>query len=306
MREGVVEELTYYFNGQFVLASQAVIPVSHRGYRLADTVYDTERTFNGQIFRLQEHLHRLYRSLKVVRIDPGLSLEEMSEISWEAVRRNEPLRQKYWDFWVTQLVSRGAGRNVLQTGPAVVSVVVEPLPFRRHAHLYAQGAHLVTPATRRTAPEALDPKLKCTDRLNMVMADIEAKQVDPEAYPILLDDQGNLTEILSGNLFVVSNGVARTPGPRSILCGISRQTTMELARSLDIPVIEDDLQPYDLYVADEAFLTTTSFCVLPVGKFNGAPVGREVPGPVTRRLTSAWSELVGLDIAEQAQRYAGS
>ena len=299
-----MEELTYYFDGQFVPAEQAAIHVSHRGYRLADTIFDTERTFSGQIFRLQEHMERLYRSLKAVRIDPALTMEEIAEISLEVARRNEHIRSRYGDFWVTQLISRGTTRNLLQPTPATVSVVVDPLPFWRHAHLYSKGAHLVTPATRRTAPEALDPKIKSTDRLNLVMAEMEAVQVDPEAYPLLLDDQGNLTEIVSGNLFVVSRNVVRTPGPRSVLCGISRQTTMELARSLDIPVLEDDLQPYDLYVADEAFVTTTSFCILPVGRFNGSSVGNQVPGPITQRLTSAWSELVGMDIVEQAQRYA--
>ena len=298
-------EFTYYFDGRFVPASEAVIPISHRGYRMADTVFDTERTFNGDIFRLDDHLERLYRSLKAVRIVPGLARDEMAEICREVVRRNDPLRQQYGDFWVTQLVSRGMGRNLLQPEPAVVSVVVDPLPFWRHAGLYAQGAHLVTPATRRTAPEALDPKIKSTDRLNLVMAEIEAKQVDPEAYPLPLDDHGNLTEIVSGNLFLVSGGVVRTPGSRSILSGISRQTTMEMARSLDIPVVEEDLQPYDLYVADEAFVTTTSFCILPVGRFNGAQVGGQVPGSITKRLTSAWNEMVGLDIIEQAERYAG-
>jgi len=298
-------EFTYYFDGRFVPATEAVIPISHRGYRMADTVFDTERTFNGDIFRLDDHLERLYRSLKAVRIVPGLAQDEMAEICREVVRRNDPLRQQYGDFWVTQLVSRGMGRNLLQPEPAVVSVVVDPLPFWRHAGLYAQGAHLVTPATRRTAPDALDPKIKSTDRLSLVMAEIEAKQVDPEAYPLPLDDHGNLTEIVSGNLFLVSGGVVRTPGPRSILSGISRQTTMEMARSLDIPVVEEDLQPYDLYVADEAFVTTTSFCILPVGRFNGAPVGGHVPGSITKRLTSAWNEMVGLDIIEQAERYAG-
>lgn len=300
-----MEEFTYYFNGQFVPAEQAAVNVGHRGYRLADTIFDTERTFNGHIFRLEEHLERLYKSLKAVRIDPGLTIEEIGEISLEAIRRNENIRSIYGDFWVTQLISRGATRNLLQPSPAMVSVVVDPLPFWRHAHLYSKGAHLVTPATRRTSPEALDPKIKSTDRLNLVMAEMEAIQVDPEAYPLLLDDQGNLTEIVSGNLFLVSRNVIRTPSPRGILCGISRQTTMELARSLDMPIIEDDLQPYDLYVADEAFVTTTSFCILPVGRFNGSSVGNQTPGPITQRLTSAWSELVGMDIIEQAQRYAG-
>jgi branched-chain amino acid aminotransferase len=164
----------------------------------------------------------------------------------------------------TQLVSRGPHRNVREPSPPTVTVVVDPLPFWHFAHLYEQSAHLVTLSTRRTSPEALDSKIKTTDRLNFVMAEIEAKQVDPEAYPLLLDDQGNLTEIVSGNLFLVSEGVARTPGSRSILQGVTRQGTIDLAHSLDISVVEQDLQPYDLYVAEEAFVTTTSFCVLPV------------------------------------------
>ena len=163
----------------------------------------------------------------------------------------------------TQLVSRGPHRNVREPSPPTVTVVVDPLPFWHFAHLYEQSAHLVTLSTRRTSPEALDSKIKTTDRLNFVMAEIEAKQVDPEAYPLLLDDQGNLTEIVSGNLFLVSEGVARTPGSRSILQGVTRQGTIDLAHSLDISVVEQDLQPYDLYVAEEAFVTTTSFCVLP-------------------------------------------
>ena len=301
-----MDERTYYFNGQYVPASQAVIPVSHPGYRRADTIFDTERTFDGQIFCLEQHLERLYRSLKAVRIDPGLTPDEMAEVCRETVRRNEHLRHSHGDYWVTQLISRGPSRNVLEPGPATVTVVVDPLPFWRFAHLYSQGAHLVTPSTRRTAPDALDPKIKTTDRLNLVLAEIEAKQVDPEAYPLLLDDQGNLAEVVSGNLFVASEGALRTPGSRSILQGVTRQTTMELARSLDIPVVEQDLQPYDLYVAEEAFVTTTSFCVLPVGRLNGATVGTEVPGPITQRLTAAWSDLVGLDVVEQAERYADS
>ena len=302
--EEIIEERTYYFNGRYVPASEAVIPVSHPGYRRADTVFDTERTVNGEVFRLEEHLERLFRSLKAVRIDLGLSIVEFAEVIREVVRRNEPLPDAYGDFWVTQLVSRGPHRNVLEPSPPTVTVVVDPLPFWRFAHLYEQGAHLVTPSTRRTTPEALDPKIKTTDRLNLVMAEIEAKQVDPEAYPLLLDDQGNLTEIVSGNLFLISDGVARTPGSRSILQGVTRQATIDLAHSLDIKVVEQDLQPYDLYVAEEAFVTTTSFCVLPVAKFNGAPVGRKVPGPITRSLTVAWSDLLGLDIVAQAQRYA--
>jgi branched-chain amino acid aminotransferase len=297
-------ELTYWVNGKFVPASQAVMPINSRGYRQGDGVFDTERTFNGKVFKLQEHLERLGRSLKMARIELGMSLAELGRIVEETAERNRPLLERHGDFWVTQTVHRGDGINPLKAGPPFVSVIVDPLSFARFAPYYTQGAHLVTPSGRASARSGMDPKLKAISRLAMVLADLETKQVDPDAWSLLMDEEGNLAEVVYGNLFIVRNGTIRTPTARAILEGITRATTIELARGLGMAVHEQNLQPYDLYTAEEAFITTTSYCILPVGRFNGAKVGEALPGPVTQRLTEAWKRLVGMDFIEQMQRHA--
>jgi branched-chain amino acid aminotransferase len=130
---------------------------------------------------------------------------------------------------------------------------------------------------------------------------MEVKLVDPQAQSILLDIHGNVAENKGGNFFIYSEGVLKTPQARSALAGISRATILELAAQLSIPVQVTDFQPYDIYTADEAFFTSTPYCIMPATKFNGLPVGDGQVGPVTKRLLQAWSELVGVDIVAQAQ-----
>jgi branched-chain amino acid aminotransferase len=292
-----MDEITYWVNGEFVPASRAVIPLNNRGYRLGDGVFDTERTFNGKLFRLQAHLERMERSLRYVRIDLGMNLDELGELAEQTTARNRPLLERYGDFWVTQTITREPGNS------AFVSIIVEPLPFERYAPYYAKGVPLVIPSVRSSAQIGMDPKLKATSRLNMVLADLEGKQIDPNSLSVLLDEHGNLAEVIYGNLFVVRGGRLRTPTSRAILEGVTRMTTMELIGQEGLPLEEADLQPYDLYTADEAFCTTTSYCVLPVASLNGRPIGAGAPGPVTQRVTEAWSRLAGLDIPAQFQQY---
>jgi branched-chain amino acid aminotransferase len=297
-------EITHWVNGKFVPASQAVMPLNSRGYRLGDAVYDTERTFKGKLFKLPEHLERLGRSLKMARIDPGMSLEELGKLAEETTERNRHLLDEYGDFWVSETIHRGEGGNPLKPGPSFVSIIVEPLSFARFAPHYTKGAHLVTPSGRSSGMSGLDPKLKSVSRLSMVLADLETKAVDPESWTLLMDEENNLAEVLYGNLFVVRGGKLRTPGGRTILEGITRATTMQLAGQEGIPVHEQAVQPYDLYTAEEAFITTTSYVMLPVSQFNGAKVGEAIPGPITRQLTEAWKRLVGMDFVEQMQRFS--
>ncbi|MDP6771523.1 MAG: aminotransferase class IV, partial [Anaerolineales bacterium] len=161
----------------------------------------------------------------------------------------------------------------------------------------------VFPITRRDSPQSLDPKVKHISRLNLVMAELEAKQVDPRAQAVMLDLDGNISETVGGNIFVVTNGVIKYPSSRNLLEGVSRETIVEMAKSLGIPTKECVLQPYEVYTADEVFLTTTSFCIMPVSKINGNPLAAKVPGSITKQLTASWSELVGMDIVQQAQSH---
>lgn len=292
-----------YFNGEWIPFSQVKIDPMDRGFLVGDVVFDVARTFNGKSFRMQAHIDRLYRSLKFIRIDPGLSPEEMFAISEEVVERNEPLREAVGDFTVTQFVTRGPGRSTRDAGPPAVCVKVMPIGFDRYARYYEEGAHGVITRTRSYSSESLDPKVKHYSRMNFNLADLEAADVDPEAWPILTDLDGNLTEGTGYNVFMITDGVVRTPGDRSILQGVSRGMVFDLAKQLNLPVVEEDLQPYDLYTADEVFFSSTSPCVLPVTQVDKRQINDGKPGPLTRRLLSEWSETVGINIVEQAQRF---
>ena len=298
-------EQVAFFNGEYVPDVECKIHVTDRGLRTGDAVFDVERTFDGKIFRLREHLERLYRSMKYVRVDPGMTIDEMEDITNEVVQRNEPLRGEAGDYWVHQVITRGRGFKSTDHVPPTICIRVEPIHFDRYVHFYKTGAHVVFPRTRAYPADALDPKVKHYSRMNFNLAELEARDVDPHAYPVLLDMDGNVSESSAANFFMVSKGVLRTPGDAASLQGITRNTVLELAHQLGIPTVEEDLQPYDAYNADEAFLTTTSYCILPVGRIDNRPLTEQVPGPVTRSLWAAWSEMVGLDIVDQATRKAG-
>jgi branched-chain amino acid aminotransferase len=298
-----------YLNGQFVPYSECKIHVSDRGFLVGDVVFDTERTFNGKIFRLRDHLDRLYRSLKYIRIDPGLTIDQFESLAQEVVKRNEPWRNEVGDFWVSEFVTRGRGLKVsdwlgvTEKVPPTVGIRVHPIQFWRYAQYYETGVNVVIARTRTYSSDSVDPKIKHHSRINFALAELEVADVDLHAYPLLLDPYGNIAETAGGNFFIVSKGVLRTPSRKYVLEGISRMTVFELAQQLKIPAIEEDIQPYDAYTADEAFLTTTSYCALPVTQIDNRPLGKKAPGPVTKQILAAWSKFAGLDIVDQALQY---
>ena len=296
-------EYQIWLNGEYVDRDKAQIPMLDRGFRVGDVVYDTSRTFNGKVFKLRDHLDRLYRSLKYVRIEPTMSIDEMERLTLEVVAHNEDTRQALNDdYMITQIVTGGIGQRG-DTEPNI-SIWIDPLGAPRWATAYDGGAHAVIPKTRAYPSEALDPKVKHYSRLNFVLAEMEARDVDPDALPIMMDTDGMISEGTGANFFVVTDGTLRTPKDSSTLQGVSRMTVLEIADTLNIPTIEDDLQPYDLYTADEAFFCSTPYSILPVGRIDNREVGEGAPGPITNQLLAAWSERVGLDIVDQLQRLA--
>ena len=298
-----------YFNGEFVPDSECKIHISHRSFRRGDTVYDVSRTFNGRVHRLGEHLDRLYRSLTYARIDPGMTRDEMESVTREVMNLNEPMRGSGGDSVVWHTVVREyapSPARINEPTPATVCVSVKPIDFKSHARQYKTGCHVVFSRTRSYPSQSLEPKLKHYSRMNFSLAELEATDVDPEAQAVLLDLDGNISENTTGNFFIVTDGVLRTPTDRSILQGVSRLDVLELAKNLDIPTSEEDLQPYDAYTADEAFLSNTIYCALPVSRIDNRAIGKEVPGPVVQRLLAAWSEMVGVDIVDQAVHQSGT
>lgn len=294
-----------YLNGEFIPADEAKISIFDAAVMLGDMVTESTRTFAHRPFKLEQHIDRLYKSLKVTRINPGMTPVEMHELSLRVLETNLPKVTPSMDVWLVHNISRGrfvAGADpTKQRSQATIIIHTAPLILTDWVRFYTEGCHAVTPFSRAVPPEALDARIKNRSRMAYTLAEMEVKLVDPQAQSILLDIHGNVAENKGGNFFIYSEGVLKTPAARSALAGISRATVLELAAQLNVPVQVTDFQPYDIYTADEAFFTSTPYCIMPATKFNGLPVGDGQVGPVTKRLLQAWSELVGVDIVAQAQ-----
>ncbi len=293
-----------YISGQMVAEAEAKISVFDSAVLLGDTATESTRTFGHRPFKLAGHVHRLYKSLKVTRIDPGCNAEEMVRISQQVLEANLPCCAPHEDCWLVHNISRGISVTgpdpTVQHGPATVMIYTLPMDLRGWAAFYRQGCHAVTSMSRIIPSQSLDARIKNRSRLAYTLAEMEVKLVDAQAQGILLDVHGNVAENKGGNVFLVSDGQLKTPDPSNCLAGLSRETVLELAAELGIPTCETRLQPYDLYTADEIFFTSTPYCIMPATKFNGLTVGDGNVGPITRRLLAAWSDRVGIDIVQQA------
>ncbi|HVA48844.1 MAG TPA: aminotransferase class IV [Pirellulales bacterium] len=302
---GAAAEALVYLNGRMLPTSQAHLAIFDAGVVMGATVTEMTRTFRQRPFRLEEHLDRLFRSLRHVRFAIGPSKDELAAASRELVAHNAALLHPGAELGVIQFVTAGevaayagsAGRAA-RTSPTVC-VHTFPLAWQQWARKMRAGTHLITPCTRHVPPQCIDPKIKYRSRMHCYLADQEARLVDPEASALLLDLDGNLTETSSASFLMVEGGAIVSPTTRNTLPGISRATVIELAAQLGMAFVERDIQTYHAVNADEAFLASTPYCLMPVTKINGLPIGDGKPGPVFRRLLDAWSELVGVDIERQ-------
>ena len=285
-----------YVNGKITPDSQASVSVYDRGFLSGYGVFERTRTFRGELFRLDEHIDRLYRSLKMTRIDPGMSRAEMKAATLDLLAVNRPLLGPQDDYSVGHYITKGREGDPTPT----VVIFCDLIPFKSYAHQYRTGAHVVTPSIRQVPIQVIDPKLKTTSRMYHLLAENEARLVDPEAYPLLLDLEGNVCEVTNGNFWIVENGTIISPPGQAMLRGVTRGAILELAGLLEVPIRETSFQLYDVMNADEAFITVTSRCVLPVTRINGSEIGDGKPGPMVARLTNAWAEHFGFDFLAQA------
>ena len=293
-------ELMAFVNGELVSASEAVVSVVDRGFRWGDAVYDVERTYGGQIFRLRHHIERLYRSLKYTRIDPGMDMQQMEEAVLKVLEANRPLLGPNEDYTVAQVVSRGVLWPPEAVGQANVVIYCDLIPFAKYAPWYINGCRVVMSSTRRIPSQSLSPNAKISNKMNHFVAEAEVRAVDPDAFPLMLDLDGNIAEGIGNNFLFVEGGRIKVPNRRNVLHGVTMNTLLELAEGIGIPVDEGDYPPFAAYQADEAFLTGTSLVILPVASLNGSPIGDAVPGPLTQRLWQAWADMTGVDAVEQA------
>lgn len=299
-----------WFNGELMPESEVRISFRDRGWLFGDTAFDVARTFGGKPFKLREHVDRLFRTLAYLQIDPGMTADETFRISEQVVEANLPLLESNRDYWIGQRISRGLmpvdGEENDYAGPTII-VDCTPLPLSARAPDFRDGIEVVVPSVRRTPPEAMSPRAKMCNYINLVLGDLEAKARNPRAWAILLDSSGNLAEGLGSNIFLVHDGAIFTPRADFVLPGISREVVMQLAAELGIECHESDVSLYDAYNADEAFLTSTSLCLCPVRSINARAVrNRAISGPVTARLTAAYRDLVGFDFVEQYRSHLHS
>ncbi|MEO8005424.1 MAG: aminotransferase class IV [Betaproteobacteria bacterium] len=294
-----------FLNGQYVAESAASVSVFDRAFCAGDGIYDVARTFRHQPDKLLGHCERFCRSAAYTRIDLPHSAAELSSIARRVLLASckgiDPADDRV--LWL--IATRGVDpptRNPLDAAAPTVIVYTLPINYHRFAKAYCVGAHLITATTRRTPPECLDPRAKITNKMNHIQAELEVKTVDRDAIPLMLGMDGTVAEASWANAFFVKDGRVFTPRPKNILLGIMRENVLEIAPKAGVEVIEGDFYPYDFLLADEIFLTTTSCCILPVGRFNGRPLA-SVPGPVTTLLTQTWSTHTGVDFVAQAMKF---
>jgi branched-chain amino acid aminotransferase len=301
-----VTEWLVHHNGKLVPDSEACVHYSDSGLMFGVIVTESTRTFAHRPFKLRQHVDRLYRSMKATRIDPRMTPDEMERVSLEVWEANRSHLGPDDDAWIVHNVTGGQMLVTIggwEFGQPTVLINCAPIDFTAFGVFYETGVHAITPAIRQIPPQCLDPKIKHRNRLHFNLAEYQVKAVDPYGFSILMDTEGNLTENKGANFFVVTDGVLRTPATRNVLAGVSRQTVLDLAADLGISAVEEDLQLYDVETADEAFFTSTPYCLLPATRINGVSIGQGTPGPVARRLLDAWSKLVGVDIVQQARRH---
>ena len=290
-----------YLKGEFVPASQCVLPMYDLGIVLGAAVTDLMRTFNQRPYRMEDHIHRFYRSCKYARIEPPVSFEESVAISEKLVAENTALDPE-GELGVVYYMT--AGENLVYAGSAgkpgalTPSYVQHTFPLRSHLwrDVFQTGVHCVTPAPRHWPPQCLSSKIKNRNRLHMWIGEKEVHAADPGAMPLYLDIDGNVTETGGSNFVIYRDGQVVSPRRNNILWGISLTVLGEILAEMGVPLVEQDIQTFDVVNADEAWLPTTPYCLGPVVRLNGTPIGAGVPGPMWRRVLDRWSEIVGKDV----------
>lgn len=300
-----------YFNGQFLPEREARLSIYDSAHLMGDMAYEVTRTIRQRPYRLRDHLERLWRSLAALRIDPGLTIEELEQITLETLSRNLPLEAGDVDWNIVHDISRGPGDEYLDALSADEmrpTVLVSCFPMTdklaRLAPAFVTGIDLVVPAQRSIPSNLFDSHFKSRSRAHFQLANLQARDILPGATAALVDPDGYLTEGTNGNLFCVEKGALVTPTTRNILAGITRNVVLQLANRLGIKSCETDITPRRAADYDEMFVTSTSVGILHARTFEKRPIGAGSIGPVTARLRAAFYEEIGLDFAEQALAFS--
>ena len=300
-----------YLNGEFVREEDAKMSIFDSALMFGDMVFEMTRSFNKKQFMLREHLVRLYNSMKYVHISIPFAIEEFEKLCYETIERNEPVFEAHDEHRLMINVSRGPLSIYAPVfgGKLGPTIVIADFPLKwtvaSMGPLFDTGINAVIPSQRAIPASLLEPKVKNRSRLHYQLANIEVSNWKGDNnWALLLDPDGFIAEGTGDNFFIVKDGVVITPEGRNILRGISRDYVFELCQHMGIQCIEKNIEPYDVYTADEAFMTGTPFCILPVTQLNSDNIGDATMGVITKRLLDQWGENVGLDIIKQIKDYS--
>ena len=276
-----------YIDGEFLPKAEAKVSVFDHGLLYGDGVFEGIRSYNGRVFKLDEHLERLYDSAKSIMLQMPIPIETMKETVLETLRRNH-LTEAY----IRLIITRGVGDLGLDPDkcpkPSIIiiadKIVLYPQKF------YEDGLEIVTASVRRNYAEAINPRIKSLNYLNNILAKIEGKQAGAEEV-LMLNVEGYVVECSGDNIFWIKNEILVTPPVHiGILEGVTRNSVINLARDAGIHVEERVFTRHDLYIADECFLTGTAAEVIPVVKIDRRAIGDGQPGKITQRLISAFRQ----------------
>ncbi len=280
--------LQIYIAGELVDKEDAKISVFDHGFLYGDGVFEGIRVYGGKAFLLDQHITRLYESALAIRLEIPLSKPEMEEAVNKTVAAND-IREGY----VRLVVSRGAGSlglDIRRTSNPQVIIIADTITLYP-PEMYRDGLKVITASTISNHPAALSPRIKSLNYLNNILAKIEATDTGC-IEALMLNAQGHVAECTGDNIFIVKNGVLRTPSPAAgILEGITREAVIGLAQQAGLTVEEVTLVKHDIYIADECFLTGTAAEVIPVVSLDGRTIGEGKPGPVTKDLLERFQKL---------------
>ncbi|AST90184.1 branched-chain-amino-acid transaminase [Sutcliffiella cohnii] len=287
-----MSEQWIYLDGKFVTKKDAVVSVYDHGFLYGDGVFEGIRVYSGNVFRLQEHIDRLYDSAKSIMLSIPQTKEEMTEIIVETLRKNE-----YKDAYIRVVVSRGVGNLGLDPftckNPQVI-VIAEQLALYPK-EMYESGIDIVSVASRRNRSDVLSPKVKSLNYLNNILVKIEANLAGV-GEALMLNDQGYVAEGSADNIFIVKGNVIKTPpGYVGALEGITRNAIIDIAKEKGFDIREEVFTRHDVYTADEVFLTGTAVEVIAVVKVDGRTIGEGTPGPYTKELLEDFRKAVTSD-----------
>ncbi len=279
-----------YIDGKYYDQEDAHISVFDHGLLYGDGVFEGIRIYGGKVFKLREHVVRLYQSAAAVLLEMPMTEDEMEAAVIDAVRMNEK-REGY----IRLVVTRGEGPLGIDPGTCMnptVIIIVSDIQLYPEEY-YRKGIEIITASTRRVPPECLDPRIKSLNYLNNILAKLEARQAGC-SEAVMLNTLGFVAECTADNIFIVKGRKLLTPAAhQGALEGITRAVVIEVARSRGIATVEASLAPYDLYNADECFLTGTGAEIVPVVKIDGRVIGEGMPGPVTGAVVEAFRESLG-------------